>query len=97
MKQEAEKYTVSPLLFIPKPGKTINKQQLLIQLYGQNREFKYQIKLNSELDTPFYRERNFRFSKFKNVFILIFFFFKDFLLPYMIIKITKSAIPTEFP
>ena len=70
LKQEAEKYTISPLLFIPKPGKTITKEQLLIQLYGQNREFKYQIKLNSELDTPFYRERNFRFSKFKKVFYI---------------------------
>lgn len=48
------------MLIVPKPGKTINKEQLLTQLYGASKQFKYELKLNSNLDTTFYRERNFR-------------------------------------
>lgn len=47
-------------LFIPKPGNTINKEQLLIQLYGKNKEFQYRLQLNSDLGSVFYRERNFK-------------------------------------
>jgi len=64
IRQEPEKNHIYPLLIVPKPGKTINKEQLLTQLYGQNKEFKYELKLNSQLDTTFYRERNFRSVKF---------------------------------
>ena len=59
-KPETDKIPVSPMLIVPKPGKTINKEQLLTQLYGANKQFKYELKLNSNLDTTFYRERNFR-------------------------------------
>lgn len=68
---ETKSCCVSPLLIVPKPGKTINKDQLLTQLYGINKDFKYELRLNSELDTTFYRERNFRLVSLITVFLNI--------------------------
>ena len=50
----------NPKVFVPVPGSVINKDQLLAQLYGENKDFKYHLKLTTSLDSIFYRERNFK-------------------------------------
>lgn len=58
------KQTKNAKVFIPVPGSVINKEQLLAQLYGEKKEFKYHLELSTNLDSIFYRERNFKYNQF---------------------------------
>jgi hypothetical protein len=44
------------------PSETIDKNKLLIQLYGANRNFRFHLKEENKINNILFRERNFCFS-----------------------------------